>query len=427
MRARGRRATSRVRIALALGIALLATGCWDRIEVNDIAIVQGVALDKAGENALELTVAIVVPSRVVPPGSAGGGSGPQHSPLTTKAATGRTVMDAITALQKKSPRRLFWAHNAILLVGEELARENVVPAIEFFTRQREPRLRTVVGVVPGKASEVMATVSPIELNTPTALRETALFRAGVYVEMRDFVGMLTSETEEAVASRIETVTSGATEPGGDGLPPAQENPPQAAITGTALFQGARLVGFLDERETRGLLWLRDELQTATVTAALGEPGKWVSFELLRAKTELKPHLRGGRIVMEVKIRTEDDLNENAAGVDTSDPKVIELLERELAATVAERVLQIAEKVQKEFRSDVFGFGEAVRRTNPRMWESIKDDWDNIFPEVEIEVNVEAFIRRTGLSANPLPVKDQGLITFEQLKKCSKGRSSPWPC
>ncbi|MGM0879316.1 MAG: Ger(x)C family spore germination C-terminal domain-containing protein [Bacillota bacterium] len=36
-----------------------------------------------------------------------------------------------------------------------------------------------------------------------------------------------------------------------------------------------------------------------------------------------------------------------------------------------------------------------------MWKKIKKKWDDeIFPETEVNVNVEAFIRRSGLRTKP---------------------------
>ncbi|HEY8449249.1 MAG TPA: Ger(x)C family spore germination protein, partial [Bacillota bacterium] len=284
-------------VALGL-VAVLLTGCWDRIEVNDLAIVKGIALDRAGPNAIELTVALTVPANVTPPGSPGGPEA--ASPLANHAAQGSTVMEATSVLQEKLSRRLFWAHASVILIGEELARDGVAPVLEFFSRQRQPRLRMVVGVVPGRAADVLATMTPLEVETPEAIREMSTFRTGVFVTLREFLIMVAAEGEEPVAARVENVRTGAVQPGGPMDPtvsPLQEGPLQPAITGTAVFKGDRLVGWLDDHETRGLLWLRDELATATVTVPLGD-SRWVSFEMIRAMTQLQPRFAGDRIVME---------------------------------------------------------------------------------------------------------------------------------
>ncbi|WP_231699402.1 Ger(x)C family spore germination protein [Limnochorda pilosa] len=415
-------------VALLSLVALASGGCWDRTEVNDLAIVNGVALDRAGPDSLELTIALAVPARITPPSSPGGG-GAQLPPTTTRATQGRTVPDALSYMQEKLSRRLFWAHNAVILIGEDLAREGVSPVIEFFSRQREARLRTVIGVVPGRAKDVLAVVTPLQPITPTAIRDIQSFRTSVMTTVLDFAAALSAEGQEPIAARVQVVHSGAAEPGmleapqdgGNAGPMIQKDPPQPAVTGAALFKGDRLVGFLDDVETRGVLWLRNELQRATITVTLGDPRRRVSFYLVRAESTLTPRFHGDRVVMQVKVFTEGDLSENAAGVDASDPAVIRLLQQEVAESVAERIRRASEKVQKGFRTDVFGFGEAVRRADPRRWEELKHRWEQVFPEVELDLDIQAFIRRTGASDKPLGVKERGLLDAGDLREMLEGK------
>src|SRR5690606_10571449 len=81
----------------------------------------------------------------------GEGQGP---PATNKSATGRTVSEAQTRLQKMLSRQLFWAQNAVILIGEDLAREGVADVLDFFTRSTQPRLNTALAVAVGRAKDV---------------------------------------------------------------------------------------------------------------------------------------------------------------------------------------------------------------------------------------------------------------------------------
>lgn len=420
---------ARLLTALVSLLALVSAGCWDRVEVNDLAIISGVALDKAGPNSLQLTVALAVPSRIRPPGSPGGG-GQTLPPTVTVAAQGRTILDAMATMQEKVGRRLFWAHNAVILVGEDLARDGIAPVLDFFTRHRQPRLRTVLAVVPGRARDVLATTPVIEPSTPMALRKISNMRTTVATSVRDFLRMLLLEGEEPIAPRLEVVHPGVPQPGmleappggpTGGSPLVQREPPQPAFTGAALFKGDRLVGFLDAVDTRGVLWLRNELARTTVTVPLGRSGRWVSFELVRASTELKPRFDPGRVTMVARMSAEGELDENGAGVDASDPAALALLEEALAREIARRTRAAAEKVQRRFRTDVLGFGEAVRRSDPARWKQLKERWDAIFPQVGLELHVRAFIRRTGLASKPPGMKGQRLLTAEELKRMLRGR------
>ncbi len=42
----------------------------------------------------------------------------------------------------------------------------------------------------------------------------------------------------------------------------------------------------------------------------------------------------------------------------------------------------------------------VHRSDPKKWKKIKNDWnDTYFPNLKVNVKVEAFIRRSGLRTN----------------------------
>lgn len=48
--------------------------------------------------------------------------------------------------------------------------------------------------------------------------------------------------------------------------------------------------------------------------------------------------------------------------------------------------------QENYQADVLGFGEAIHRANPTEWRKIKDDWQTIYPEVEVNVKVNVYTR-----------------------------------
>lgn len=431
-----------IRVGLLVGVAALATGCWDRVEVNDLAIVTGVALDADGPETVKLTVAIAVPANVTPPGSPGAGGG-QEPANTTKAAVGRTVMEAVTRLQEKTSRRLFWAHNGIILIGDELARRGVGGVLDFFSRHRQPRLRAHVVVAPQRAEDLLATWAPVEADVPSAMRELGMQRTGLMTDLLRFTEMLLTDGREPVVARMEAVAAGARQPrtlgmdGGGGAGSGGGGSGsgggigsggggatdflQPAITGTAIFKGDRLVGYLDDHDTRGLLWLLDELVTGGVTVTLGEPGRWITFELLSASSRVKPRFENGRIVAEVTLSAAADIVDNAAGVDAGKPAALALLEEELAETIAVAVRRVFRRLQEEFGSDAVGIGDAIRRHDPQRWNELAARWDDVFPTVELDVHVRARVRGTGLATPPLARPRQDVLSVDDLERLLRGK------
>jgi spore germination protein KC len=84
-------------------------------------------------------------------------------------------------------------------------------------------------------------------------------------------------------------------------------------------------------------------------------------------------------------------------VSLNDPNVLfkieDLLEKEILNEIKEAV-----QLAKEDKTDIFGFGDAVYRSNPDAWKKLKYNWNDVhFSEIKADVKVDAFIRRTGMS------------------------------
>jgi len=96
------------------------TGCWDRIEINDIAIATIAALDKGDNGNLQMTLMISIPKEIQSGGSSSGSSNKKNYILIS--GEGDTVMDAFEKIQKKTSRNLFLSHLKVLIIGEKLLR-----------------------------------------------------------------------------------------------------------------------------------------------------------------------------------------------------------------------------------------------------------------------------------------------------------------
>ena len=52
------------------------------------------------------------------------------------------------------------------------------------------------------------------------------------------------------------------------------------------------------------------------------------------------------------------------------------------------------------KADIVGFAEEFYRKYPKQWKKIENRWDELFSEVEVNINVEAHIRRQGYITKP---------------------------
>lgn len=386
---------------LVLAVFLL-TGCWSRVEVNDLAIVSLVALDRTEDGEIKLWLHVVVPSRATQSaaGSAGTGAG-MGRPFLTLAATGRTVLEAANQVQTHLPRRIFWAHARVVLIGENLAREGTRPVVDFLTRHRELRLTNYVLVVRGSLEDLLASVNDLDLLPSESIREIERLQLSVAATLRDWGQAMGSTGEDPLLGLVDQVPPPA------GAPRGQN--PMVRISGSALFRDDRLVGFSDFATTRGFLWLRSNLPRGVLTVTLEGLEGDVSVEWLATRIERQVRLENGRVFIYVEVTAEGDVSESQAPLDLSDPTQLRRIETALNKRIRQR-MEAAIAKMRELEIDPVGFGELIHQQQPAAWKRLEKDWPGSgLRQVRVVLHVNARVRRTGLSSKPIGVKEKELI------------------
>ncbi|MCZ8515132.1 Ger(x)C family spore germination protein [Paenibacillus filicis] len=379
-------------------------GCWDRKELNDVVLIMGAGIDKKGDK-IEASVQLTVP-RAMGGGEqslgGGGGGGGKEKPSLVRSATGVTVADAMARLQEKVPRKLFWGHTKILVIGEKLAKEGIREYMDYIARHPEPRLRMFVFVSKGKAADILDTIPKLERESAEAAREEAKFRFAMQVTFKDLMQMFRGDSGAAALPWLEMVP---------GRPGGTES--VLRLNGTAVFKKDKMVGYIDDEVTRGVVWLRNEIKTATITIEPKEAEGHISFVMLRATTKLIPQISGGTWKMTAKLETEDDIVENTTSLNMMNPTVVKLLEQEAEKDLEERTRKALDEGQKKLKADIFGFAEAFHRKYPKQWEASKDRWDEIFPNIDVQLESKVRIRRPGLATEPPAVPEEEVKAKEK--------------
>ncbi|MFE5324651.1 Ger(x)C family spore germination protein [Paenibacillus sp. NPDC056579] len=386
----------RLRVAgiAVVPVLVLLTGCWDRTELNDQAIIVGFGLDKPEDKeGIELSVQLIAPRQV---GGQGMGKGSQQGgggkSTLARIARGMTISDAMSKMQESLSRKLFWGHSEVMVIGEELAKEKrFSDYLDFMARYPKTRLNSNIFIKKGKASDLMQAVPAWELYSAEVVRELAKVRTGLEVSIKDVLEGLSGDSKAAAIPWIEE---------NPWLDNGQKGQIGLRMNGAAIIKNGRMVKYVDDKLTRGILWLRNEIQHPTITITPEEAEGFVSMLQLQAKTELIPEIKGDHWKMTVKIETEDDILENSTNLQLGNVQFKKLLEEETAKDIKNRIEMTLNKIQKEAKADVIGFDEAFHRKYPKIWEKSKERWNEIFPRVEVEIDVKAKIRRPGLSTAP---------------------------
>lgn len=387
-------------------ITLIPSGCWNRRELDSLSFVMALGIDKdKTENKITLTAQILKPAEVKAP--AGGGMSGAGSPkgVWVTTSTGKTVFDALHNFTFEAGRELFLPFTRVVVIGEEAARAGVAPLVDMLERDHEFRRNIWVLVAKGKAKNVLEAEHEQEKIPARAIERLIKVSAATsmapMVKLNDFLAMMASKSSDPFAAAVEVFEKRRDE--GDesqeGGEKKEKKVKRIKTGGTAVFKKDKLAGWLDNTETRGLLWILGKVRSGIIVipAPEGSRDQEISLEIIRAESKLKPKIEDGNIYMTIEIKEEGNLGEQMVPGDLAKPEKFKLLEEEQAKVIEREVRSALEKAQQEWGVDIFGFGEAVHRAYPKEWEILKKRWDEEFPMVEVEIKVEAKLRRLGFN------------------------------
>ncbi|MFC7392065.1 Ger(x)C family spore germination protein [Scopulibacillus cellulosilyticus] len=391
------------KLAIIVAVIPFLTGCWDSIEVNDVALVTAAGADQLKNGNIKLILQIAIPSQLGPTGM--GGSGGVQGSTFVVSNSGKTVMEAYRRIQEKLPRRIFFSHSRIIVIGQSLARHGVSEVLDFFTRYPEARLNDYIIFTKGKAANLLETKTPLERVSSEEIRELNKEGLGIKVSLRDFIDRLLGEGIEPVAAQFKREPERSD---GESASQSDQGMMDVAIVGAAVFRNDRLIGWLNNIETRGILWLGNNVKQGVIGVNIpkNKGGGRIGAQIYQSSTNIDPKIEGNNVKINVNIRSEMDVYENDSKLNLEDPKVIKYLQTNLENEIKARIKLTLNKIQKQYKSDIFGFGRAVYQSYPKVWEkSYKKQWTRIFPMADVKVIPHVKIKQTGLTNKSLSGKD----------------------
>jgi spore germination protein KC len=384
-------------------------GCWNRREPENLASILAIGLDYDDDSGQYEVLMEIVNHGAFSGGEGGGGSSQGMQPSQVFAARGNTPFEALRRAETIVPRELFWAHTEVMVISETVARRGILPALDFLTRERQSRLIIFPLISSDQIRSILDAQGPLEVlfgqglltQIETIQRNDAVIPP---VDLRILHMQLSQQGIDPFLPRARLVQvqqqSGQQQAGGrNSTSPAN----MVELNGGAAFRGDRMAGWLNNQATRGWHWITGEAFRGLVTFPCPCEGEehFISVDIYQSYCSIEPQMADGRPKVKLDIKVEGRLQD----LTCTDM----IMNKENAGRILNNLLKEAVKEDvsaslgraRELGSDIFGFGRAFYRTIPRDWSSLKDNWEEHFRRLAVEVLVKATIRRTGMTVEQL--------------------------
>lgn len=382
-----------IRLVLCLLLLLGLPGCWNRRELNDIAIAVGLAIDWDPKGQYVITAQIVDPGEVAP--RKGGGTA---TAVSTYEARNESVSEALRKMTTVLPRKIYLSHLQILVLGETLAERGIAESLEFLSRNHEVRSDFFVVLSKNtKAGDILNVLTPLEKIPSQKLRKS------LETSEKSWAPTHTIQLDELITDMLEPgrspVLTGVRIEGSKSKGKTRDGLASVTPAGVleyanlAVIRRDRLAGWLNEQESKGYNYIKGNVKNTVGTIGCGGKGS-VSVEAFNTKSTVRAFVDKGTPSIVVSLMTESNVTEVHCDVDLSKPEAIRMLEQEAGKRTKE-VVRAAIQKAKKLKSDIFGFGEIIHQKDPKLWAGLKEDWNAQFVKLPVTVVVDAHIRRTG--------------------------------
>ncbi|EPZ43031.1 Ger(x)C family spore germination protein [Alicyclobacillus acidoterrestris] len=363
---------------------IFVTGCWDKHELNDRAIIMGVGLDQGDDDSVIISMQIARPS----------GLGTNEQPENETGAfeyvesTGKNWMDAAQHSSFQISRYRFFGQRRVIFIGEKLARRGLKNTLDEFSRYTQVRLRTDMIVIQGgEARDQLKKSRPFE-------------RVPVLSDIKLHTAIGGKSGDTTFRDFLMDVLS-------DGASPTLVSMNGNQVTGRAVFNSdLQLVGYLTMDEAINRLWITGGLKQYVYTFRVPQFNGLVSLQTSKFKRDITTKISGNKAQIHIALSAVADLQENDSSVDMYETHHLQTVQQAFNHYLQKSMTDMVKRTQTEYGIDVLQLGEVIHRQHPIQWKDMKSDWNcHGYKNAQITVSVHTTIKRAGLTTLPLQLNE----------------------
>lgn len=359
------------------------TGCWNYQELNDCAIVTGMAIDfNAGK--YEVSLLISNGSKKDEEGSS--------AQIAVSSAEGISVYEAIKNISLSSPKELYISHLSVIVISEEVAKEGMNPILDFLLRDPQSHQNFYLVLAKNtKAKDCLSVLAPLSdypsQNITANIKITEKLQGRITnAGFNNFVSKIMQKGNNPVANSLVLVGNAK-----DGVSEEeQEKSISSAYTKLdtlGLFKNDKLIAWATIDESIGINMLLNDVEMLYFTI----PCENSNMVITTNKYDLKNKVSKEKI--DVSIEAEGMINEVGCTINLEDPKTISEYEKKAQEQMLDYTYKALDKA-KRLGVDVLGYGNMIYRKYPKYFNSISN-WDNSFKNLEVNVKIKFNLQNKG--------------------------------
>ena len=275
---------------------LLLSGCWNYKELNNCAIITGMAIDYKNK---QYQISLLFSN-----------STKESKKVSILTEKGETISEAIKKIGLESPKELYLSHLSYVIVSEQIAKQNIIPVIDYLLREPESNQNFNLVIAKNydskKILSVITTLSDYpsqNINSTIKIAEKEQARI-INSDFNSFVSTLLKPGINSIANSI-TLT---------------EDKTNNKLDTLAIFKNEKLIDWATTDESIGINMLRGNVKNLYTNINVEDAN--IVINCLKYKNETK-YINDS---LNINIYCEGSINEMDKKIDVTNEETKKMIE-----------------------------------------------------------------------------------------------------
>ncbi|MGO1470485.1 MAG: Ger(x)C family spore germination protein [Tissierella sp.] len=391
---------------LLIFLNVFLISCTISNEIDTLGIVVAVGLDVDGDE-------VVLTNEVINPMDVSSNEGNESQEFARFVISrGRTIQEAMSNASLTFDKKLYYPHAHMIIIGEDLAKNGLDGFADIFSRDNEIRETTFLMIAKNaKAYEVMGINEGQSNSSGKYIYEIAkqdgLNSKHRTLNISDFFKYIYQKNEGQVFGLVEKST----------VRKEGENEFREVLSveGGGVFKEGKLVGYFSGEEIAGFRFIVDEYEQGDIVFRTPKDiikekrekkhkHNYTSFRIYKNKTKMDIKLIDDKFHLFIDLKLSGSLKSTQRSIDLNESETINKIEQSIQKNIKGTIGDTLKKAQAELEVDTFSIGRLVYTKYPHIWNDIKEDWTEVFKDLEYTISVDASINDSGFTNKSMSIK-----------------------
>ncbi|HZK00641.1 MAG TPA: Ger(x)C family spore germination protein [Tissierellaceae bacterium] len=359
---------------------ILTTACWDMVELEDRMLPYSLTVDIADDDSEKsLFFCFSYPNI-----NALGKSPTQEEVVYIIDVAANSIFEATHEIKTRNSKPIFLKHLNVIVMSESVFTNEKYFREVFDGIQRDFVINKMINLLITKEDARELLETKLKAQRQETIEGLLISMLRNEQESVKFTPIKVMEFIEAMDHNRAAV-----------IPLGIPND-EIEIAGGGLFKDYQFVGYIDKDDNRNITLLNDKAVTIELDMVYNEG----ILSLLLSGFKVKKRLVRDEDILKIQYKIDANsqmqqyISHKVKGVESSE--IMEDMEKAVNEYIESEISGTLDRLQKDYNADAIGILEYLYKFHPKIYNEVEEDWDSIFPTIDIDVEVDVKIRRRGL-------------------------------